>query len=160
MALWRAFWGAGCRGLGGSGECPRLCPASSPHARITSFTGDGRKYKPPPARAADSIESCRNRSPCPGSIQGNINYPKTKTRGVHSWGPTLQILPPSAPPSLLPCCSSSLCTPAIYTVSLPKCLKLGPSTLGAQNSASRVCRGCAGILQAEMVQGLDLCWEE
>lgn len=49
MALWRGFWGAGHRGLGGSGESPRLCPASSPHACITSFTGDGRKYKPPPA---------------------------------------------------------------------------------------------------------------
>lgn len=80
--------------------------------------------QPGPVRAADSIESCRNRSPCPGSIQGNINYPKTKTRGVHSWGPTLQIpppsVPPSVPPSLLPCCSSSLCTPAIHTVSPPK----------------------------------------
>lgn len=112
----------GCRGSGGSGESPWLCPASSPHAHITSFTGDGRKSKPPPAapspaRAADSIESCRNRSPCPASIQGNINYPKTKTRGVHSWGPTLQIPPPSVPSSLLPCCSSSLCSPAIYTVS-------------------------------------------
>lgn len=130
-------------------SCSALC--------ITSCNGDGRKYKPPPAapssiRAADSIESCRNGSPCPGSIQGNIHYPKTKTRGVHSWGPTLQIpLPPSLPLLLL---LHTMCVAAIYTVSPPKhpqCPTLRHWDLQGW------C--CAGILKAEMIQGLDLHWQ-
>lgn len=148
----RGSWGWGLAWV-----LPSSSPPSCSALCITSCNGDGRKYKPPPAapssiRAADSIESCRNGSPCPGSIQGNIHYPKTKTRGVHSWGPTLQIpLPPSLPLLLL---LHSMCAAAIYTVSPPKhpqCPTLRHWDLQGW------C--CVGILKAEVIQGLDLHWQ-